>query len=161
MKYKVLDSEYVKSLETAHNIKLVGKVVTGEIGKDYLHCEVDGIEFLFLLSEVKEVIEKRKLNKTAVINSIQVNKNDIDINIYNEIMSIKRKLRQCTLNDIESIEYSYRKLIVMCYQSGINQLSSLILSMLKKACELIIDSDIKVNCWEIDNIKDWINKGIC
>lgn len=104
---------------------------------------------------------KIKANKTAVINSIQIDKNDIDLNIYNEIMIIKRRLRQCTLKDVESIEYNYRRLIQLSYLSGINQISGIVLFNLKKACKLIIDSNITINCWEYDNVKDWIIKGIC
>lgn len=160
MKYKVLDNKENREFKP----ELIGSTFSGVASGEYIGLDVNGNNVYILansVKEIKEVKHKRKLNKTAVINAIQVNKNDIDINIYNEIMSIKRKLRQCTLNDVESIEYSYRKLIIMSYQSGINQISSLILSSLKKACKLIIDSDIKVNCWEVDSVKDWINKGIC
>lgn len=98
------------------------------------------------------------MNKTKIINSIQVTKDNEE---YNNIMNIKRKLRQCTSKDMISIEYAYTKLIQLAYLSGIGQKSGIVLAQLKNACKLIIDSSINIDCWEYDIVKDWIIKGIC
>ena len=143
MKYLIKDTNYNKMYKP----KMIGMILTGkqEIG-EYVAIEYNGEILYFLTSEVEEIKEQIKANKTNVVNSIKVLWADDKKREYvKQVLRIKSGLKQRTIKeDLDSIIYYYNRLIELYLLSCKQIIDSRLNYILKPVIVEILKSNLEL-----------------
>lgn len=155
MKYLIKDTNYNKMYKP----KMIGMILTGkqEIG-EYVAIEYNGEILYFLTSEVEEIKEQIKANKTNVVNSIKVLWTDDKKREYvKQVLRIKSGLKQRTIKeDLDSIIYYYNRLIELYLLSCKQIIDSRLNYILKPVVVEILKSNLELRDREdAENMLSW------
>ena len=155
MKYLIKDTNYNKMYKP----KMIGMILTGkqEIG-EYVAIEYNGEILYFLTSEVEEIKEQIKANKTNVVNSIKVLWADDKKREYvKQVLRIKSGLKQRTIKeDLDSIIYYYNRLIELYLLSCKQIIDSRLNYILKPVIVEILKSNLELRDREdAENMLSW------
>lgn len=155
MKYLIKDTNYNKMYKP----EMVGMILTGkqEIG-EYVAIEHNGEILYFLTSEVEEIKEQIKANKTNVVNSIKVLWADDKKREYvKQVLRIKSGLKQRTVKeDLDSIIYYYNRLIELYLLSCKQIIDSRLNYILKPVVIEILKSNLELrDRKDAENMLSW------
>ena len=155
MKYLIKDTNYNKMYKP----KMIGMILTGkqEIG-EYVAIEYNGEILYFLTSEVEEIKEQIKANKTNVVNSIKVLWADDKKREYvKQVLRIKSGLKQRTVKeDLDSIIYYYNRLIELYLLSCKQIIDSRLNYILKPVIVEILKSNLELrDRKDAENMLSW------
>lgn len=155
MKYLIKDTNYNKMYKP----EMIGMILTGkkEIG-EYVAIEYNGEILYFLTSEVEEIKEQIKANKTNVVNSIRVLWADDKKRKYvKQVLRIKSGLKQRTVKeDLDSIIYYYNRLIELYLLSCKQIIDSRLNYILKPVVIEILKSNLELRDREdAENMLSW------
>lgn len=155
MKYLIKDTNYNKMYKP----KMIGMILTGkqEIG-EYVAIEYNGEILYFLTSEVEEIKEQIKANKTNVVNSIKVLWADDKKREYvKQVLRIKSGLKQRTIKeDLDSIIYYYNRLIELYLLSCKQIIDSRLNYILKPVIVEILKSNLELrDRKDAENMLSW------
>lgn len=155
MKYLIKDTNYNKMYKP----EMVGMILEGkqEIG-EYVAIEYNGEILYFLTSEVEEIKEQIKANKTNVVKSIKVLWADDKKREYvKQVLRIKSGLKQRTIKeDLDSIIYYYNRLIELYLLSCKQIIDSRLNYILKPVVIEILKSNLELrDRKDAENMLSW------
>lgn len=155
MKYLIKDTNYNKMYKP----EMIGMILTGkqEIG-EYVAIEYNREILYFLTSEVEEIKEQIKANKTNVVKSIKVLWADDKKREYvKQVLRIKSGLKQRTIKeDLDSIIYYYNRLIELYLLSCKQIIDSRLNYILKPVVIEILKSNLELrDRADAENMLSW------
>lgn len=154
MKYLIKDTNNNR----LYKPEMINKIYEGIETGEYIKIECNGSTCYFLTSEVEEIREQIKVNKTKVVNSIKVLWADDKKREYvKQVLSIKRGLKQRNIkDDLDSIKYYYNRLIELYLLSCRQIIDSRLNYILKPVVIEILKSNIELrDRQDAENVLSW------